>query len=583
LIGLKISETLTLPLDFVAMTAVILARKGSGKTYTSAVLTEEMLEASQQVVIVDPVGVWWGLKSSADGKAAGFPIAVFGGDHADIDLEPGSGQVIAEAIVRHGFSCILDLSLMSKGEMARFSAAFLESLYRLNRNSMHLVVDEADAFAPQRTFGVDDAKMLGAMQSIVRRGRARGIGVTMITQRPQVLNKDVLTQADVLIALRLSHPKDIDAIEEWVNVHAEPREAKAMVESLPSMPTGTAWVWGPMLKIFEKVQIRRRATFDSSATPKPGEKTVAPRVLAPIDMKRLGEEIAQTAEEQQANSPEALRRRIAELERAPKGDDAREKMLVEQIQKMEAELKELRSHEANIQLAKDAVIALQKALATATEVAGDLAATLYFPAIEAKGDATGWSPEEPFEPSTRWIADSKKNGRPIATVHATPSAVGELTGPQTRILEALGRCLSIKRARVTRPWVAFLSGASPKSSAFTNNLGALRSKGFLDYENGLVYLTDKGRKAVPNHISHSMSQGELHDRIIDMLPSPQGRILNVLLDRPGKSLDRPKLAELAGASPTSSAYTNNLGAMRSLGLIDYGSGSTVFAKQDLFI
>lgn len=573
--GLHISETLTLPLDFVAMTAVILARKGSGKTYTSAVLTEEMLKASQQVVIVDPVGVWWGLKSSADGKAAGFPIAVFGGDHADIDLEPGSGQIIAEAVVGHGFSCILDLSLMTKGEMARFSAPFLENMYRLNRNSMHLVIDEADAFAPQRTFGVDDAKMLGAMQSIVRRGRARGIGVTMITQRPQVLNKDVLTQADVLIALRLSHNKDIDAIEEWVNVHAEPREAKAMVESLPSMPTGTAWVWGPMLNIFEKVQIRRRTTFDSSATPKPGEKTVAPRVLAPVDMKRLGEEIAQTAEEQRANSPEALRRRIAELERAPKGDSEREKMLVEQIQKMEAELKELRSREANIQQAKDTVIALQKALATATEVAGDLAATLYFPEVQHLPEYH----EEPIEPSTRWIASAKENGTPIPVIRPT-GGIFELTGPQVRILEALGRCLSIKRDRVTRTWVGFLAGASPKSSSFSNNLGALRTKGFIEYENGLLYLTEKGRQSVS--ISKPMSQGELHDRIIDMLPTPQGRILNVLLDRSG-SLERPKLAELAGASPTSSSFSNNLGAMRSLGLIEYGSGSTVFAKQDLFI
>lgn len=570
--GLHISETLTLPLDFVAMTAVILARKGSGKTYTSAVLTEEMLAASQQVVIVDPVGVWWGLKSSADGKEAGFPIAIFGGEHGDLPLLSASGELIAEAIVDHGFSCILDLSMMTKGEMARFAACFLEALYRRNRNSMHLVVDEADAFAPQRTFGVDDAKTLGAMQSIVRRGRARGIGVTMITQRPQVLNKDVLTQADVLIALRLGHPKDIDAIEEWVNVHAEPKEAKAMVDSLPSLPTGTAWVWGPMLSIFEKVGIRRRKTFDSSATPKPGEKTIAPKVLAPVDMKRLGEAIAQTAEEQQANSPDVLRRRIAELERAPKGNSERGAMLIERIQKMEAELNELRSREANLALAKETVSILQRTLAAAAETAGELAAQLYFPPLEVTPAAL-----KPYQ--EQWKQESRAFDKPS---NGTGASHADLTTPQTRILEALGRCLSIKRARVTRPWVAFLAGASPKSSAFTNNLGALRSKGLVDYENGMVYLTENGRKCVPNHISHAMSRGELHDRIIDMLPVPQGRILNVLLGRDGKSLDRPKLAELSGASPTSSAYTNNLGAMRSLGLIEYGPNSTVFAKQDLF-
>lgn len=572
------------------MTAVILARKGSGKTYTSAVLTEEMLEAGQQVVVLDPVGVWWGLKSSADGQYAGYPIAVFGGDHADIQLLPESGQVIADAVVEHGFSCILDLSLMTKGEMARFASTFLEALYRRNRNSMHLVIDEADAFAPQRTFGVDDAKTLGAMQSIVRRGRARGIGVTMITQRPQVLNKDVLTQADVLIALRLSHPKDIDAIEEWVNVHAEPREAKAMVESLPSMPTGTAWVWGPMLGVFEKVGIRRRTTFDSSATPKPGEKTIAPKVLAPVDLKRLGEEIAQTAEEQKANSPDALRRRIAELERAPKGDSEREKMLGEQIQQMEEELKALRGREFFLQHIGDALGKFQRDLALAAETAGELAKLCLNP--------TAAAPESEYARISR-EANSGRMTPPLpeAAIQAIPNyhierntpvtvnwdgvELAALTAPQRRILDALAQCLSIKRSRVTKTWVAFLSSASPKSSAFTNNLGALRSKGLIDYDNGMVYLTEKSKKSVS--IPAPISRGALHSRIMGMLPGPQGRILDVLLHHTGKSLDRPKLAELAGASPTSSAYTNNLGAMRSLGLIEYGPASTVFAKQDLFI
>lgn len=169
-----------------------------------------------------------------------------------------------------------------------------------------------------------------------------------------------------------------------------------------------------------------------------------------------------------------------------------------------------------------------------------------------------------------------------STYKAVSTALGEdVTTPQVRILEALARCLSIKRSHVTRPWVAFLAGASPRSSSFTNNLGALRTKGLIDYDNGLVYLTDQGRKCV--QVPKPMTEGELHDRIIDMLPTPQGRVLNVLLDYRGQNIDRPKLAQLSGASPTSSSYTNNLGAMRSLGLIEYGPGSTVFAKSDLFL
>jgi hypothetical protein len=312
--ALVLADNLILPLSAVTMTQVTLGRKGSGKTNTAVVTTEEMLSAHQQVVILDPVGVWWGLRSDRTGDTPRWPIPVFGGDHQDLPLESTSGEVVAEAIVTHAFSCVLDLSLFTKGEMARFAGAFLETLYRRNRNAMHLVVDEADAFAPQKPWG-DEARVLGAMQSIVRRGRARGIGVTMISQRPQVLNKDVLTQADVLCAMRLSHPRDIAAVKEWVDVHADPVEAKAMVDSLPSLPTGEAWFWAPQLELFKRVKIRERNTFDSSATPKPGETRIAPRQLAEIDVVALGKQIAATAEERKANDPAALKRRIAELEK----------------------------------------------------------------------------------------------------------------------------------------------------------------------------------------------------------------------------------------------------------------------------
>jgi DNA helicase HerA-like ATPase len=54
---LKISPTLSLPLAaFVTSTQAILAKKGSGKSYTASVEAEELLEARQQIVAIDPTG-----------------------------------------------------------------------------------------------------------------------------------------------------------------------------------------------------------------------------------------------------------------------------------------------------------------------------------------------------------------------------------------------------------------------------------------------------------------------------------------------------------------------------------------------
>ena len=71
---IRLANDLALPIQAVTKTFAILAIRGSGKTYTGAVLAEGLLEAGQHVVVFDPVGVWWGLRASADGKGPGLPI-----------------------------------------------------------------------------------------------------------------------------------------------------------------------------------------------------------------------------------------------------------------------------------------------------------------------------------------------------------------------------------------------------------------------------------------------------------------------------------------------------------------------------
>jgi uncharacterized protein len=53
-----ISKDLSLPVEALTQTFAILAKRGAGKTYTAAVMVEEMLKAGLQLVVVDPVGVW---------------------------------------------------------------------------------------------------------------------------------------------------------------------------------------------------------------------------------------------------------------------------------------------------------------------------------------------------------------------------------------------------------------------------------------------------------------------------------------------------------------------------------------------
>jgi uncharacterized protein len=259
---LRISREFSLPAEAVSETFAILAKHGAGKTYTAAMMVEELLKAGLHVVVVDPVGVWRGLRASADGQGEGLPIVILGGDYGDVPLEVSAGESIAGLVVEEGLSVVLDLSHFRKGEQTRFMTGFAERLYHKNRTPLHLVLDEADAFAPQRPLKGQE-RLLGAIEDLVRRGRARGIGVTLVTQRAAVLNKDVLTQAEVLVALRTIAPQDRDVIDAWIRVHGTPQEREPLMASLPSLPVGTAWFWSPgWLDVFTRVRIHRRETFD---------------------------------------------------------------------------------------------------------------------------------------------------------------------------------------------------------------------------------------------------------------------------------------------------------------------------------
>ena len=268
--NLRIGEDFSLPIELVTSTQAILARKRSGKSYTASVEAEELLSAHQQIAVIDPTGAWHGLKSSADGERPGFSVVVFGGEHADIPLESSAGEMLARTLVEQRFDAIFDLSLMGVNEAIRFVTAFCNELFRVNRVAMHLFIDEADAYCPQKPFG-EEMKSLHAVKRLVKQGGIRGIGVTMITQRPQVLNKDVLSQVDILTVLRMSHPLDIKAAVDWISTEVSQEFSQQVKAALPSLPVGTAFICSAPLHIGERVEIRKRHTFNSGATPKPGE------------------------------------------------------------------------------------------------------------------------------------------------------------------------------------------------------------------------------------------------------------------------------------------------------------------------
>lgn len=236
----------------------ILGKTGSGKTVAAKGMVERILDAGGRVCMVDPTGVWHGLRSSASGKRAGSPVVIFGGPHGDVPLASGHGEAIAEIVGQSSTSAVIDTSLMKVSERTRFFADFADALTRKNRGPLHLVIDECHVFMPQgKVSDPKSGEMLHAANNMVSLGRSRGLRITLISQRPAKVHKDSLTQVETLVAMRLIAPQDRRVVEDWIADNADPAKGKEIIGI-------EAWLWAPEIGMLERVRFPNAKTFDTS-------------------------------------------------------------------------------------------------------------------------------------------------------------------------------------------------------------------------------------------------------------------------------------------------------------------------------
>lgn len=576
---IKLSKDLTLPLDVAGEAIAILATRGAGKSFTSAVLIEELYRSHVQTVVIDPTGVYWGLRSDAKGKGDGLPIIVLGGEHGDVPLQETAGKLIADMIVDTSQTVILDLSdFDSDAAQCRFMTDFAERLYRRkarSRTTLHLVVDEADEFAPQQP-QAKEARMVGAMAKLVRRGRSRGIGMTMITQRSAALNKNLLDLVDTLLLMRMLGPRDREAAAGWIK-HNKLSDEMGVLDSLPSLPTGTAWVWSPLRNVLEKAAVRRIETFDSYVTPKPGQVRVEPKALAKVDIDKLGEQIKATAEKAKADDPVALRKRIAELEwkkAEPPGHskadlnaeytrgrcEGFDAGLLTFFNKINGPLKTLESNAANL-------LALATGAMTDTD-AVIKNALLKGPRTENPG--TGSTPTRPQQ-QTRVAATSASTARQIDGAGSTT-----LQKAERKVLTALAQY----PAGRTIVQVAVLTGYAAGGGGFRNAIGAMRSREFIAGSSDNLFITPEGVSALGEY--QALPTGAaLRQYWYGQLGKAERSSLEVLADAYPNPCAIEDVAAAAGYQHGGGGFRNAIGRLRTLELIT-GKSNALKASENLF-
>lgn len=551
---LHIAKGFSVPVDALTQTIAILAKRGVGKTHTACVFAEEFLDAGLPVVIVDPVGVWWGLRATATGKSKGYPITIFGGDKGDLPLEETAGKLIADLVVDERLSVVLDLSKLSRGGEARFMTDFAERIYHYNREPLHIIFDEADSFAPQKPLKGRE-RLLGAIDAIVRRGRARGLGVTLVTQRSAVLNKNVLTQIEMLVVMRTISPQDRAAIQSWIDIHGTVEQQKELMASLPSLPVGVAWFWSPgWLNIFEKVKVRMRQTFDSSATPTVMKKLKAPKRLAAIDLAVLQERMAATIEKTKADDPKELKKQIASLEK----ELSKMAPLVNVRPKATVKTKEVpvlkEAHVKRIEALSDKLIKHGTKMVTQGT---DLLTGL------KKAQAAPKNPKESHHiPKNPIVSQSKIETLPKPTTPPDPDMT--ISKCERGILSALAQYPNGR----SKSQVALLSKYRHTSGGFNNALSKLRTKGLIYGGGDNLYITDNGRTALGDYTPLPTGRDLFNHWLTDnLLGKCEKAILTTLYEADQKPMTKDEVATQTDYRVTSGGFNNSLSRLRTLDLI----------------
>lgn len=566
-----------LPIEVVTQTIGVLAKRRAGKSFLARRFAEDLFNAGQQVIFVDPKGDQWGLRSSADGSSPGLPFVILGGEHGDVPLEPDSGETVGRFVVEERVSALLDLSLLRKGEFSRFMALFLETVYRLKareeyRTPAMLIIDEADAVAPQnpKTHGVRGGfveRMLGAAEDIVRRGGQRGIGCMLVTQRSAVLSKNVLTQSQMIIALRTIAPQDLAALNAWIDVHGTQEQRRELMESLPSLPVGTAWFWSPGWPdddgIFAQAKVLPIRTFDSGATPRPGERRIEPRNLADVDLEALTRQMAETVERAKANDPKELRKRIAGLEAE----------LAKKDRSAPAEVAGLSRRVDELLAEVEALSARPKTVAALAPKALDLLSALIEGLASIRGELNPWLAEGHLR-----IADDVSDeqlamfaarlGARLAehqSLRERPPVRRQETAPPPRPRPALASppdngalpkgehaVLLAVAARgnsgAGRAYVTTVTGY--KRSTRDAYLLRLKNRGYVTDDGGPITITDAGLAALPPDWEPPPTGRALLEHSLSTLPQGEAAVLRVIAERGGNET-RDRISHATGYARSS--------------------------------
>lgn len=590
---------------------LVQANSGGGKSWLLRRLLEQTHGAVQHLVI-DPEGEFASLRERFDYVHA----AKSGGDTA---ADPRAAALLAERLLELKVSAILDIYELKAHERVRFVKLFLDALVNAPKTLWHpalVILDEAHVYCPEQ----GNAESAGAVIDLATRGRKRGFSIVLATQRLAKLHKDAAAECNNKLIGRTT--LDVDVKRAANELGLSEKDARLTLRQLTA---GEFFAYGPAFagEMNASGVIQARAGAVVTTHPKAGghRKFEAPPPTAAITKLLPNLKDLPAEAEERARSVADLHKDIANLrreltaarkaqptERAPTKADTekgekltdlkqtltRYRRALEEAMKIVVKVKAvdfpIESDEDRKALEQAVAAAVRQVTAPIEKRVTALAARvegIKKTAGEAER-AIATLLDEKIDLSVRvqkaapYTVAPARATQPLRPTRAVEGN-GIVTPARQRILNALAFFHGIGVKKVDKIQLALMSGVPHTSGGYKNNLGALRSDGYIDYPSaGDVALTETGHtQAVADNVPTTTD--ELHRAIQNKLPPAKWKIVETLIGAYPDAVSKADLASACDVPETSGGYKNNLGSLRSLGLIDYPSAGVVKAQAVLFL
>ncbi|MGI0078763.1 MAG: ATP-binding protein, partial [Nitrososphaerales archaeon] len=237
----------------------VIGTSGSGKSYTVGVICEELCKNQIPFVIIDIEGEYSGLKEKYE--------AIWIGDDEKCDLNwKGLDLNILAQNALDSVPLILDLSETErpKDKVGTFLSAVYQEISK-RRTPYLVVLEEADRFAPQ------SGQRLQIFDEVARRGRKRGLGLMLCTQRPSLIDKNILSQCANQIVGKLVIKNDLQSVAQFFPGHGLPNQ-------LTALGPGQFFVMGGLCPAPTLVKFRVRETKHGGVTPRLVTQPIRPTI-----------------------------------------------------------------------------------------------------------------------------------------------------------------------------------------------------------------------------------------------------------------------------------------------------------------